>query len=202
MRSKPYLELSLALVFLCAVSPALAQAVPSATKTELPLAIGAGVSGYNPDWGHGHLLGGTLWLDYTPNRVPSLLHGIGLEIAARDLNYGRSSTQPNLREDVAEAGVIYSWRRFRNFRPYGRLLKGYGNIDYGLAKERLHDSRTVTSVGGGMEFRAARCVWVRVDYEYQFWPDMIFKNSKPVASIHPQGFTAGVLYHFNRPHFR
>jgi opacity protein-like surface antigen len=168
------------------------------------LAIGAGFSGYNPDWGHGHLLGGTLWIDYIPSRVPSFLQGIGVEMAARDLNYGRSSSQPGLREDVVEGGVIYSWRRYRNFRPYGKFLAGYGNRDAeGRNGFRYSDSRTITAPGGGVEFRVARCVWVRADYEYQFWPDMIFNNKgKPVAEIHPQGVTAGVLYHFNRPHFR
>ena len=199
MRSKPCLELSFALFFLCAASSALAQSIPSAIETEPPLAVGVGVSGYNPDFGHSHLLGGTLWIDYSPNRVPCLPHGIGLEIAARDLNYDRSSSQPNLREDVAEAGVIYSWHRFSNLRPYGKLLMGYGNTDYGSTRAREHDSRTITSMGGGVEFRAARYVWVRADYEYQSWPDF-FKHPvthQPAGKLNPQGFTVGVLYHFN-----
>jgi opacity protein-like surface antigen len=204
MRLKPCLELSLALFSLCAAHPALAQAVPSATKTEPPFAIGAGFSGYNPDWKHGHLLGGTLWIDYIPSRVPSFLQGIGMEVAARDLNYGRSASQPNLREDLAEAGVIYSWRRYRNLRPYGKFMMGFGNTDYRTIWGRGHDSRTTTAMGGGVEFRAARCVWVRADYEYQSWPDFFKhpKNTPPAGELNPQGVTVGVLYHFNRPHFR
>jgi opacity protein-like surface antigen len=204
MRSKPCLELSFALFFLCAASPVLAQAIPSATETEPPLAVGAGVSGYNPDFGHSHLLGGTLWIDYSLSRTPYLPHGIGLEIAARDLNYDRSSSQPDLREDVAEAGVIYSWHRFRNLRPYGKILMGYGNTDYGSTRAHEHDSRTIASMGGGVEFRAARCVWVRADYEYQFWPDF-FKHPvthQPAGELNPQGFTVGVLYHFSLLRFR
>jgi opacity protein-like surface antigen len=204
MRLKPYVGLSLALIFVFAAYQAIAQTSPAAREAKLPLAIGAGFSGYNPDWGHTHLLGGALWIDYTPNHVPDILHGIGVEVEARDLNYGRSATaSPNLRQDVAEGGVIYSWPRYRNFRPYGKLERGFGNTDYeSKTLVRYHDSRTVTSVGGGMEFRAARYVWVRTDYEYQFWPDMIFKNSKPVAAVHPQGFTIGASYHFSHPHFR
>jgi hypothetical protein len=55
-------------------------------------AIGAGFSGYNPDYGHGHLLGGTLWIDNSPNLGPPLLHGMSIEVKAHDLNYGRSSS--------------------------------------------------------------------------------------------------------------
>jgi hypothetical protein len=204
MRLKPYLGLVLGVLFVFNASHAVAQTAPAATEARLPLAIGAGFSGYNPDWGQGHLLGGTLWIDYTLSHVPSLLRGIGIEAEARDLNYGRSSTEsPNLREDLAGGGAIYSWPHYRNFRPYGKFFAGYGNRDAEYYNGiRFHDSRTVTSVGGGVEYRTFRSVWVRADYEYQFWPDMVFKNAKPIAPIHPAGFTIGALYHFNSPRYR
>jgi opacity protein-like surface antigen len=208
MRKKACFEMSLALFFLCSAFSAHAQVEPitKATEDETHFAIGAGFSGYSPDQGKGHLLGGTLWMDYTPGWGPSLLRGISIEAQARDLNYGRSSSEsPNLREEVAEGGAMYSWRGYRNFRPYGKFLVGYGNRNAsGRTGYRFHDSRTITAAGGGLEFRAAQHVWVRADYEYQFWPDMVFNNKtgKPRAQIHPQGLTVGVLYHFNRPHFR
>jgi opacity protein-like surface antigen len=204
MRLKPNNGLPLALLFVCAACPALAQTVEAANEAKPPFAIGAGISGFNtPDFGHGHLLGGTLWIDYTPSRVPRILSGIGIEAEARDLNYGRSTYVPaNLREDTAGGGVIYSWRHFRNFRPYGKFFLGYGNVDDGVtASHRNHDSRTITSVGGGVELRVFRNVWARADYEYQFWPDF-FKNTTPAGLLNPQGFTVGAMYHFSRPHFR
>jgi opacity protein-like surface antigen len=207
MRLKPYVGLTLALVIVCAAYPALAQSAPSASEKSLPLAIGAGFSGYNPDFGHGHLLGGTLWIDYYPNKVPSILRGIGMEVEARDLNYGRSSTQPkNLRLDTIQGGVIYSWPHFRDLRPYAKFSGGYGNADDGVtATHRNHDSRTILSGGGGFEYRIFQKVWVRADYEYQSWPDF-FKHpataAKPARSsgrLNPQGFTLGAVYHFGDP---
>jgi opacity protein-like surface antigen len=197
MRSKPCLVTFLALFFACAAYSAVAQAVPAATNRSLPLAIGIGLSGYDPAFGHGCVYGGTLWIDYALIQTPSFLRGIGVEVAARDLNYGQSSSQPGLREDVAEGGVIYSWQRSRRYRPYGKFLMGYGNKDGDSRNGRWHDSRNITSLGGGMDFRATQSISVRADYEYQFWPDMVFKNNKPVAGIRPQGLTIGVLYRFN-----
>jgi opacity protein-like surface antigen len=204
MHLKSYFALILAFFLAGAANHALAQAASAATEAKLPLAIGAGFSGYDPDWGQGHLLGGTLWIDYIPDHVPAILRGIGVEVEARDLNYGRSSTESsNLREDVAGGGVIYSWPRYRNFRPYGKILMGFGNRDAEWGNGvRFHDSRTITIAGGGVEYRAFRSVWVRADYEYQFWPDMIYHGSKAVAGINPRGFTVGALYHFSHPHFR
>ncbi len=205
MRLKIYRGSTLAFILLCATCPVLAQTVPTASETRLPLAIGAGFSGYKPDLGQGHLLGGTLWIDYTPNRVPSFLRGIGLEVEARDLNYGRSSTlSPNLRQDTAELGVIYAWPHFRNFRPYGKFLMGYGNTDYEVQNgRRYHDSRTITCFGGGVEYRISRHVWLRGDYEYQSWPNFFKhpKNIPPAGKLNPEGFTVGALYHFGSPHF-
>jgi opacity protein-like surface antigen len=208
MHLKPYLGLVLALFFFCAADRALAQAAPAATEARSPLAIGVGVSGYNPDYGHGHLLGYTLWFDYSPSRVPQVLRGIGLEAFGRDLNYGRSKSQPpNLRQDVGGGGVFYSWPAFRNLRPYAKIEMGFGNQDYAVAlgtpqQHRINQTRTVTSLGGGVELRAFRNVWVRADYEYQSWPDFYYKNRKAVGKLDPQGFTVGAIYHFSRPHFR
>jgi hypothetical protein len=201
MRLKSYRGLALAFLLFCAMVPMPAQTTPAATETRQPWAIGAGISGFKPDLGHGHLYGGTLWIDYMPTRVPSLLRGIGLEVEARDLNYGRSSSlSSNLRQDTIGGGVIYSWPHFHSFRPYGKFLIGYGNTDYGRKPDhRLHDSRTVTSCGGGVEYRLSSHVWLRGDYEYQFWPSF-YKATKPAGKLNPQGFTVGALYHFGHRH--
>jgi opacity protein-like surface antigen len=209
MRIKSFLGLTFALLFAGMADRALAQSVPAASggrASDPPLAIGAGISGYNPDRGGGHILGGTLWIDYRLPRVPGILRGIGIEVEASDLNYGRSSSwssqSPNLRQDYARGGVIYSWPHYHNFRPYGKFEMGFGNQDSTSSSgQRINDSRTVTSIGGGVDYRIFRSVWLRADYEYQKWPDMIHKYniygvSKPAGSTHPQGITVGALYHF------
>lgn len=202
-----YVGTTVAAFFVCATYSALAQAVPAATEGKSPWAIGAGISGYDPDYpdyGAGHILGGTLWIDYTLNSVPSLLQGLAIEAEARNLNYDRSAMEPsNLRQDTAGGGVLYSWRHFAKFRPYAKLLEEYGNNDKrsenGL---RSHDSRNFLAGGGGVEYRLMRRLWVRADYEYQSWPDMFFNHSVPTGRMNPQGFTVGAIYHFARPRLR
>jgi len=54
----------------------------------------------------------------------------------------------------------------------------------------------MTLIGGGIEVRAYRNVWVRGDFEYQFWPDF-YKNKTPAGSLTPQGATLGAVYDFS-----
>jgi opacity protein-like surface antigen len=200
MRLKLIPKLVFAALFILAVSPVYSQVGPSGNQGTLPISVGFGFSGFNPGYNGGMLMGGTIWIDFTPPKLPQILRGLALEAEARDLSLNRSAFQVNLREDVASGGVIYSWRNFRNFSPYAKFLMGFGNIDYVRTPPiRSHDTRTVTSLGGGVEYRAYRNVWVRGDYEYQHWPDF-WKNTTPAGSLTPQGFTVGATYDFSSSH--
>jgi opacity protein-like surface antigen len=203
MRLKLFPPLSLALLLVFSIHSSFSQVKPAATQRTIPIVVGAGISAYNPDWNSGHLLGGTLWVDYMPTFLPRRFEGLGLEVEGRDLSLNRSSSQPsNLREDVASGGVIYSWSRYYRFGPYGKFLLGYGNTDYTTSYgTRYHESRTVTTAGGGIEVQAFHRIWARADYEYQWWPDF-FKGTNPAGKLNPQGITLGVSYHFNQPFYR
>jgi hypothetical protein len=183
------------LVVLCCGVRIQGQAAPSATSNSaLPLKTGMGFSDFRTSFGYGTVKGGTLWLDYTPNRLPHYLDGLGIEAEVRDLSLDPSKTIPEMRIDEAQGGAIYSWRHFRNALPYAKALIGYGNIDYKLNGIKYHDSRTITVLGGGVEFRVYGSVWARTDYQYQFWPNF-WRN--PAGSLNPSGFTFGAVYDFS-----
>lgn len=202
MRLKPHLKLALVLaVFLaCTVGSARAQVAQSANEKTSPFSIGLGLSAFNfPRVESGHILGGTLWAGYSPTHVPWILHGIGLEGEARDLNYGRSGTlKPVERVDLAAVGPIYTWQHYHNLRPYAKLLFGYGNADYPITGGvRYQQSRTIASAGGGVDYRLSHRFWVRADYEYQYWPDFFKYPGTTILNEkwHPQGITVGAVYH-------
>ena len=203
MRLKLILRVFLAALFITAASSVFSQTAPAATQDKLPLSVGGGIASFDPDYANGRMLGEAAWVNYSPHWVPRILDGIGLEAEIRDLSFHRAPSQPsNLREDVGEGGLTYTWRHFHNIRPYGKFFAGFGNVDYKSATQvSYHDSRTITSMGGGAEFRAYRNFWVRADYEYQFWHDFYFRST-PAGELNPQGFTFGASYHLGSPHFR
>lgn len=184
------LKLVLAALFLAAAIPVFSQVAPAATEGGLPLVVGAGFSDFYSDW-NGRLAGPTVWVDWNFYHGPSFLHGFGIEVEGRDLNYGRTGGVPNLRQDTAEGGAIYTWRHYRNFHPYAKYLIGFGSIDFPPYGTYSHDTRTVLIPGGGAEYRAYRNIWVRGDYEYQYWRHIFGPHD-----LNPNGVTIGVSYDF------
>ena len=192
-----YMKALLVVLLVSTAIPAFSQIAPAATEGGLPLTVGVGYSNYYTDWS-GRLSGPMLWADWNFYRGPSLLHGFGIEVEARDLNYGRTGGDPTLRMDTAGGGPIYTWRHYRKFRPYGKFLIGYGSIDFNIGVPNYkHDSRTVYAPAGGLEYRVARNVWVRGNYEYQIWTDFFNHHA-----LNPQGFTVGAAYDFGGIHRR
>jgi opacity protein-like surface antigen len=211
MRLRLFPPTSLAVLLVFSAFPIFAQVSPAGVVKTLPLNVGVGFSNYDTGFGSEKLAqgsdrlnGGTLWLDYDPNWMPRRLYGLGIMAQGRDLNLGQPSNQPFLREDVGSGGAIYRWNRYFLVRPYGEFLEGFGNADYKTQYGfRYHQTRTVTTAGGGAEFDAYHRLWVRADYEYEWWPNFFIsglslEGKDPAAKLDPQGITVGFSYHFNQ----
>jgi hypothetical protein len=195
MRLKRFLSPIFAVSLFTLFHPAFSQTAPAAyVDHRLPFSVGAGVSNIDVDWGKSRMYGGTLWIDYFPTRMPRLLDGLGVDIEARDIDYGRpaKSVPSNFREDTAGGGPMYTWRHFRSVQPYGKFVLAFGSVDFKLTNipGYTHETRTVYAPGGGLMLHAYKHVWARADYEYQFWPDLLGHTSDP------QGFTLGAVYDF------
>jgi opacity protein-like surface antigen len=202
MRFKLFVLPILTVSLFAAAFPAFSQVVPAATiEHNWPLSIGIGPSSYDVDWGHGRMYGGTIWVDYYPGMLPSFLHGLGVEAEVRDISLNRHedphqanpsrSEQANTKQDTAGGGVIYTWRHFRNFHPYGKFIIADGSVDFLTDSPTYsHDTRTLYAPGLGFEYRIYRQFWARVDYEYQDWGTLLGNT------LNPQGFTVGVAYSF------
>lgn len=210
---------ALAALLVTVAFPVAAQVVPSAESGGWPIVAGAGVSGFNMDWGHDqfgrtrYMEGITGWFDWNLTRLPGpgLLKGFGVEVEGRDINFGLPAslsnarvgdTGTNLRHDTGLGGAIYTWRRYRKIHPYGKALIGLGSIDFpplpASPPTYRHDDRTITAFGGGADIRVWQNVWLRADWEYQFWPDLFGSTH----SLTPYGVTLGAVYDFKGAHLR
>ncbi|MGD0522168.1 MAG: outer membrane beta-barrel protein [Terracidiphilus sp.] len=210
LRVRQMARLSLAALIVSAAYPLFSQVVPAATQQFWPLEIGGGLSYFsthaankNPNIDYtafdGSLLGPAAWADWTFRRIPHRLYGLGFEVEGRHLAYGNTGTDARLREDTGEGGFIYKWRHYRNFRPYGKAMAGFGSIDFNNGYPYLqngdHDTRTFYCPGGGAEFHLMGDLWVRGDYEFELWTHF------GRAILEPKGFTVGVSYDMRNFHF-
>lgn len=207
MRCKLLVGCIIALPLIGAALPASGQAVYAARQEHPRLAIGAGFSASNQDWGPHTVIGTTGWLDWRPGFFNGPLNGFGLEIMGRSLSGNRQSTLQKdgqtvpikPRTDTIGGGLIYhvQQRGFYKFEPYVKALGSFGSIDFSVGNPRSsysHDTRTVLSLGGGLDWNVARRFTVRGDYEYQFWPNFLGQQLNPIV------FTGGALYRFGYSH--
>jgi opacity protein-like surface antigen len=190
-------KLPLILLLGIAAIPLHPQTVPEATRGNIPLTIGGGISDYLIDWGFGRRMeGATVWVDYSFADQFHLLHGIGIEAEGRDINWNRPSNLPKMRQDTGQGGLTYTWVHLRNLDPYAKMLGGIGSIDFPVSKFHpgySHDTFSVFSPGGGAEYRIRNRVFVRADYEYQFWHQTFGPHD-----LNPNGITIGATYHLSR----
>jgi len=198
MRYKPYVVAA----FLLLLVPLAAQAPPTGTGRAGPTVwIGASVSIFNPDYGcadnspfscgEHQLIGVVPHLD-----TSSLILGrIGLEGEARLLLFHGPDFM-----------VQYSYLggpRVRLFRKdklllTGKFLVGQGHLD--ITPLLGDGSYFAYAPGGAIDYRFARYLSARIDYEYQRWPS--YKCWKcgdgGVGGLTPNGFSFGVSYAIHR----
>jgi hypothetical protein len=203
MRFKLLVPPILTVSLLFAALPAFSQTVAPYQGRVLPLRVGFGPSGYEPDWGQGRMYGGTIWADWYPTNLPHIFDGLGVEAEARDISFDKHlqpgnldpqrSGQANTKEDTVGGGFIYNVHSFRNFHPYVKAIFSQGSVDFiSSSPTYSHDTRFVASPGGGIEYRIYRPIWARVDYEYEMWIGKLLGGY-----LTPQGFTVGVSYDFS-----
>lgn len=174
------------------------QVTPAAHQGNIPLSIGGGITDYSLDWGYGRrMLGITAWVDWHFASQSRFLRGVGIEAEGTDLNWDRPSTLSKMRHDTGQGGLTYTWHRFRHFNPYVKMLGGIGSIDFPAPLNYpyyTHDTFSIFSPGGGVEYQLSNRVWVRGDYEYQYWHQTFGPHD-----LNPNGFTIGATYHFDNP---
>jgi hypothetical protein len=182
----------LLLLFAALALPASSQVAPAASSGgAMTFAAGAGFSGYKMYFGNAFEYGGTLWLDANFNARTPILHGLGIEMEARDISLNHPANYNDLRTDTLGGGLTYTVRRYRNFRPYAKFIASYGSLD--LRKTSYHFTWVEYAPGGGVEYRPFKGpIWLRGDYEYQVWPSIL----GPKWDYDPQGFTVGAMYEF------
>lgn len=190
------LKVCLFAVLLSVAFPLISQVVPAASEHgRMPIALGVGVSDYSIDWGAGRRMEGTTaWIEWTGiPYMPKVLRGLGIDAEGRDINSGLPTGVPKMRQDTALGGASYTVRKFGKVQPYGKYLIGLGSIDFGplpnAPRSYTHDTRAVFAPGAGVGFQAFKSLWVRADYEYQFWPHIFGAHT-----LNPNGFTFGAMY--------
>ena len=172
-----------------------AQVAPAAKVGGLPIAVSVGISDYNLDYGPGRRMQGAV-----VRAGYSLFHGIGIDANARSIFMNTPSQLTRMQQSTFLGGVYYEAPPVLRIRPFVRMGAGIGLIEFPSRNPfYTRDTFLVYAPSGGIEYPVTRKLFVRAEYEYQFWKDYLGPNS-----LTPQGGTIGVTYYLGgrrvRPH--
>lgn len=168
------------------VWPALSvgQVVPAAKGGNARLLVGGEYSYFKTDFPstvHMHGIGAYADFNATPR--------IGVEGEARFIDFGDFHGE---NEKTYMIGPKIYLRPFGKIKPYGKFLLGRGSIQYPFSIGS--GSYFAYAPGGGVDYRVNRNWYLRVDYEYQFWPSAPGIPGEPNNGLTPNGISGGISY--------
>src|SRR5260370_21341860 len=176
--------------------PSFSQSQPAGERggvPRLPVVVGAAFSNFNIDWGRGRRMNGIeVWGYYYSYSLPSCFRFTGIEVEGRDINFSRPQSLPKMRQDTLQGGPVVTLYNGGKFRVYGKALAGIGSIDYPSSSGKSHSTNPVYSFGGGIDYRATRAIWIRGEYDGQWWPSIFSRGT----ALTPAGVSIGISYNF------
>ena len=183
---------------LLASIPLTAQTKWSAEGPGISIWVGASISMFNPDYGCADNSAFACWnhqlIGISPYAHTSsfLFNRIGAEGQARFLHWRGPG---HLTESSYMAGPRVVLFQKKKFVFSGRLLFGVARLS---VPPTSFGSGTYFAYapGGSVDYRVARRIFARVNYEYQIWPT--FTGSSGHTGLTPNGLSVGVSYAINR----
>lgn len=176
------LHLGLVFTTLLLAGRANAQALAAASGPGSYIAVGAGLSGFNSDYGKQKLAGALVIVDAQPH------WRVGFEGEARFLNL---HNRQQLTETTYLGGLrVELLPRPGRWNPYAKFLAGAGEITlpYGYA----HGSFLTYAPGAGVDLALSDRLSLRlVDVEYQRWPQFTY------GSLKPYGVSTAIMFRLN-----
>lgn len=143
------------------------QSMPSAFENGYSISAGSLVSGYYLGYGSRKIAGPSSFVDIDTR------HRLGIEGEAHWLMFPQTAS---VHDTTWLIGARYSALEFnRRFYPYVKGMVGFTqfNFPYSYAK----GDYVVAAPGGGFDYRLTYRVRLRVDGEYQFWPQFTYVST-------------------------
>jgi opacity protein-like surface antigen len=145
------------------------------------------------DWGRGDInrWGPSAWA------TVYIWHDLGIIAEGHSMIVGGNEHSSNYKYFTGGGGLIYTSGYWGRFQPFVKGEVGYGSLthpDNGTG--HFHDTRTIYTVGGGVEYHTGKKWWTRVEYSYDFFPDFHSSITNTNSILNPRGFTFGETYRF------
>jgi opacity protein-like surface antigen len=168
-----------ALALLLAASHVLAQHPTASRLGDLQIGGGVALGTSNYNFDNAKLIGGSFYTSFDVRKH------FGAEF---DFHQASPTSNSTVYERTFEVGPRYHINRGA-FEPYAKALIGRGV--YNFPSNAANIAYNIYTFGGGLDTHLRPSLNLRLDYEYQTWPNF------PLATLHPSIATIGVAYHFH-----
>jgi opacity protein-like surface antigen len=180
---------------LCLSSSIQAQVAPAATVGGRPIGLTVAFSDYSIDYGPDRRMQGVM-----VRGGVGVFRGLGVDVSARTIFMNTPPRLTRMQQNTFLAGAFYETSGRWRVRPFARFAGGIGTIEFPSRNPfYTRDTFTVYGASGGIEYPIIPKLYLRGEYEYQFW----LKYQGP-NQLNPQGGTLGVTYYLRgkspRPH--
>jgi opacity protein-like surface antigen len=173
--------------FFAAPILACGQTVYDAQRSPVSFSTGGSFSYFDGGYGGYHPMGLTAYVDVSP----LLLDHLGAQAEGRWLTLNASD---GFREYNYLIGPVYriSLTNHKTVLPYVKALVGQGDIDF--PHHLAYGRYFAIAPGGGVDLSLAGRWRIRVDYEYQIWPDAPGIPGLASGTMNPNGVSLGFSY--------
>jgi len=163
------------------------QTVYDAERSPVSFITGASFSYFDAGYGGDNPMGLTAYVDF----FPLLLDHLGAQAEGRWLTLNASD---GFREYNYLIGPVYRFSLTKNKRvhPYVKALVGQGDIDF--PHHLAYGRYFAIAPGGGGDLSLTGRWRIRVDYEFQIWPDAPGIPGLPSGTLNPNGVSLGFSY--------
>ena len=170
-----------------------AQAVPEANyRPRLATSLGGGMDYMSGDWGGGKInrWGPTAWATVT------IWHDLSVIAEGHSMIIGGNHLASDYKYFTGGGGLIYTSDYWGRFQPFMKGEIGFASLSHpDNFSGHFHDTRTIWTAGGGVEYHTAGNWWTKVGYSYDFFPDFLGTTHQK-HTLNPRGFTFGETYRF------
>lgn len=172
-----------------------AQVAPAASTTHpsLQTSAGVGMDYWSGDFGRANInrWGPSAWTTLT------IWHDLSIIAEGHSMTTGGNRNASNYKYFAGGGGLVYISDYYGRFQPLLKAEAGFASLSHGNNDSgHFHQNGKFWTFGAGLEYHTKGQFWTRVEYSYDFFPNVHSSITNQNHTLNPRGLTFGETFRF------